>query len=343
MMVRVNLDNSTRAIGPRVIAHRGASGYRPEHTMSAYRLAVEQGADALEVDVVATRDGVLVCRHEHEIGGTTDVASRPEFADRRQMRAVPGRAEVTGWFAEDFALDELRTLRCRERMPKTRPDNTAYDGQEAVATLAEVLDLVVETRRSRPLGLLLELKHPAYLLSLGLPLAEPVLAALDEAGLKGPDADVTLECFEPTALTELSRLTELPLLQLLELAEKRPADLVAADDPRTYGDLALPAALDELAGRVSALGVHTTHVFPVDPAGATGAVSHLVDEAAARGLGVTAFTLRAENRFLPTDLRLGNSPAGHGDLATQVNAFADAGVDGLITDHPDVVLRALSR
>ena len=257
---------------PRVIAHRGASGERPEHTRSAYALAVEQGADGLEVDVVSTRDGVLVCRHEHQISGTTDVAEHPELADRRTTRTVPGRAEATGWFVEDLTYAELRSLRARERMPKTRPGSAAYDGLDLVPTLAEVLDLVAETRRTRPFSLWVELKHPSYLESLGLGLVEPVLAALADAGLEGTgsdgqDADVVLESFEPTILTALSERTDLPLMQLLELADKQPADLAALGDARTFGDLTGHAALDEMAPRIAMLGVHTTHVFPVDPGG----------------------------------------------------------------------------
>lgn len=328
---------------PRVIAHRGASGDRPEHTMAAYDLAARMGADCLEIDVVSTSDGVLICRHEHEIGATTDAAAHPGYADRRVTRTVPGRAEATGWFAEDFTLAELRTLRTRERMPGTRPGNTAYEGLEPVPTLAEVLDLVHDVRRTRPFGLMIELKHPSYLASLGLDLVDPLLKALSTAGFEGVDADVMLECFEPTVLAMLSTRTDLPLGQLLELAEMRPADLVALDDPRTFSDLATPAALDEMAPHIAALGVHTTHVFPLDPAGATGALSSLVDDAHARGIAVTAFTLRRENRFLPLDLRIGTRPADPGDLEAQVRAFDEAGADGLITDHPDVVLAALGR
>ena len=324
-----------------MFAHRGASGDRPEHTRGAYEVAIAQGADGLEIDVVATSDGVLVCRHEHEIGATTDVAGRPEFADRRTTRGVPGRAEATGWFVEDFTYAELRTLRARERMPRTRPGNTAYDGTEPVPALTEVLDLVVRTRRDQPLGLMVELKHPAYLRSLGLDIVDPLLEALAGVGLDGPGDDVVLECFEPTALTTLASRTDLPLMQLLELADRRPADLVALDDPRTYGDLAGVATLDEMAARVAMLGVHTTHVFPVDPDGATGALSSLVDDAHARGLAVAAFTLRRENRFLPAELRSSADPAAPGDLAAQVRAFADAGADGLFTDHPALVLEAL--
>jgi glycerophosphoryl diester phosphodiesterase len=322
---------------PRVIAHRGASGDRPEHTRSAYALAVEQGADGLEVDVVSTKDGVLVCRHEHQIDGTTDVASHPELVGRRTNRTVPGRAEATGWFVEDLTYAELCTLRARERMPKTRPRSAAYDGRDPVPTLADVLDIVADARRTRRFSLWIELKHPAYFDSLGLGLVDPLLTALEAAGLDGPGDDVVLESFEPTALAGLARRTALPLMQLLELADKRPADLVALGDERTFGDLATHAALDEMAPRIAMLGVHTTHVFPVDPEGATGALSSLVDDSHARGMEVAAFTLRHENRFLPRDLRIGSDPAAPGDLARQVRAFAEAGADALITDHPGAV------
>ncbi|WP_344303601.1 glycerophosphodiester phosphodiesterase family protein [Nocardioides bigeumensis] len=322
---------------PRVIAHRGASGERPEHTRSAYALAAEQGADGLEVDVVSTKDGVLVCRHEHQIGATTDVADHPGLADRRTTRTVPGRAEATGWFVEDLTYAELRTLRARERMPRTRPSSAAYDGRDPIPTLADVIDIVSDVRRSRPFSLWVELKHPAYLASLGLGLVDPLLAALESAGLDGPGSDVVLESFEPTALETLSQRTALPLMQLLELADKRPADLVALGDERTYGDLASHAALDEMAPRIAMLGVHTTHVFPIDPEGATGALSSLVDDSHARGIEVAAFTLRRENRFLPRDLRIGEDPAAGGDLNRQVRAFVEAGADALITDHPGEV------
>ncbi len=192
---------------PVVIAHRGASGYRPEHTLGAYALAVELGADALEVDVVMTADGQVVCRHEHQLRATTDVADHPELADRRVTRQVGGRSQDTGWFSEDLTLAEVRTLRARERLRRTRPESATYDGREGVPTLVETLDLVLEVRRSRPLPLLIEIKHPQYFHGIGLPILDAVLADLGSRGLDGPDADVVLECFEPTALTQLAERT----------------------------------------------------------------------------------------------------------------------------------------
>lgn len=326
---------------PDVIAHRGASGHRPEHTLAAYALAVEQGTTALEVDVVMSADGHLVCRHEHQLRTTTDVAAHPGLADRRTTREVSGRSRDTGWFSEDLTLAEIRSLRARERMPRARPSSAAYDGVELVPTFAEVLDLVLEVRRSRPLPLLVELKHPQYFESLGLPFLDTVVAELDDRGLAGADSGVTLECFEPTALLGLADRSSIRLMQLLEEPLKRPADLFTLGDPRTFGDLLTPPELDRIAAYADALGVHTSLVLPLDRTGATGAPSALTADAHRRGLEVAVFTLRAENCFLPTDLRRGDDPDAHGDLAGQVAALTAAGVDGLITDFPALALAAL--
>ena len=328
---------------PQVIAHRGASGYRPEHTLAAYELAVALGADALEVDVVMTADGRVVCRHEHQLRATTDVADHPALADRRVTRLVSGRSQDTGWFSEDLTLAEVRDLRARERVRSCRPASAAHDGRYAVPTLVEALDLVLEARRSRPLPLLIEVKHPQYFHGIGLPILDAVLADLRSRGLDGPEADVVLECFEPTALTRLAAQTALPLMQLLEEPLKRPADLFTLGDPRTFGDLVAPAELERIASYAAHVGVHTTLVHPLDRSGAAGPPTSLVDDAHAAGLEVSVFTLRAENRFLPTDLRRGDAPDARGDLAAQATALAEAGVDGLITDFPDLTLAALGR
>jgi glycerophosphoryl diester phosphodiesterase len=326
---------------PAVIAHRGASGYRPEHTLGAYRLAVELGADALELDVVITADGRVICRHEHQLRATTDVADHPELADRRVTRQVSGRSQDTGWFSEDLTLDEIRTLRARERLRASRPDSATYDGREGVPTLVETLDLVLEVRRTRPLPLLIEIKHPQYFHGIGLPILDAVLADLASRGLDGRDAEVVLECFEPTALTWLAERSELPLMQLLEEPLKRPADLFTLGDPRTFGDLVSPAELRTISTYAAQLGVHTTLVFPQDGSGPATAPTTLVDDARRAGLEVSVFTLRAENRFLPTVLRSGDDPHAHGDFGAQVAALAEAGVGGLMTDFPDLTLAAL--
>ena len=302
-----------RVSTPRVIAHRGASGERPEHTRSAYALAVEQGADGLEVDVVSTKDGVLVCRHEHQIGGTTDVAEHPELADRRTTRTVPGRAEATGWFVEDLTYAELRS-RCARASGCRRPGPAA---RRTTASTRSRPSRRCSTWSPRPggagrsaCGWSSSTRRTST--RSGSAWSSRCWRRWPSAGLDGPDADVVLESFEPTALTALSERTDLPLMQLLELADKQPADLAALGDPRTFGDLTGHAALDEMAPRIAMLGVHTTHVFPLDPEGATGALSSLVDDAHARGMGVAAFTLRRENRFLPRDLRARRRPGRRG-------------------------------
>src|SRR4051794_30101063 len=202
-------------LAPVVIGHRGAPGYRPEHTLASYRLAIEQGADFIEPDLVPTRDGVLVARHENEIGATTDIATRPEFADRATTRCIDGRL-LSGWFTEDLTLAELKTLRARERLPQVRPANTWYDGHFEVPTLDEVLELAAwgSRRRGRPVGVYPETKHPTYFRGLGLPLEEPLAAALRRHGLDRADAPVLLQSFEAGSLRTLASLVAVPLVQL---------------------------------------------------------------------------------------------------------------------------------
>ncbi|MFW6774567.1 glycerophosphodiester phosphodiesterase [Nocardioides sp. CPCC 205120] len=326
---------------PEVFGHRGASGYRPEHTLAAYELAIAQGADAIEPDLVSTRDGVLVARHENEISGTTDVADHPEFADRRTTKTIDGRP-VTGWFTEDFTLAELKTLRAVERLPQVRPGNTAYDGLYEVPTLDEVLTFVAAESREvgRDITVAPETKHPTYFDSIGLSLEEPLVATLDEHGLDSRHDDVVVQSFETTNLRELDRLTDVPLAQLVDAAGA-PYDLVAAGDPRTYDDLVTPRGLREIARYAEHVAPHKDRVLPRDPAtGATGAPSTLVRDAHRARLGVVVWTLRAENQFMATNFRIGTDPNAHGDLAAESRAFLDAGVDVLFADHPDVAVRA---
>lgn len=329
-------------VTPAVVGHRGASGHRPEHTLEAYRTAIRQGADDIELDLVTTRDGVLVARHESELSATTDVADRPGLAHLRTTRVVDG-VERTGWFVEDFTVAELETLATRERMPGTRPRNTAYDGAEGIPTFTEVLAMVgaESVRRGRGVGVMVELKHAAHFDSLGLPLDRPLLADLARHGLDHPWARVTIMSFETTVLRRLATSTRLPIVQLLDLPTLRPADLAAAGDPRTYGDLATPAGLDRIDEYADGIGPHKSLVLPRDGRDRMGPPTSLVRDAHRRGLTVHVWTLRAENRFLPADLRSGNGPDAPGDLAGEARALLDAGVDGLITDHPDVALAAL--
>lgn len=324
---------------PLVIGHRGASGYRPEHTLAAYRLAIAQGADYVEPDLVSTKDHVLVARHENEISGTTDVAAHPEFADRRTTKVIDG-ARVTGWFTEDFTLAELKTLRAKERLPQVRPANTAYDGRFDVPTLQEVLNLVrAESRRhGRTIGVYPETKHPSYFDGIGLSLEEPLVAALRKADLDDADDPAILQSFETANLRELDTLVDTPIAQLID-ASGAPWDLTAAGDSRTYRDLTTPAGLADIATYADGVGANKNLVLP-RTAGATTTPSALVSDAHAEGLVVHVWTLRAENQFMATNFRIGTDPNAPGDLAAETRAFLDAGVDGVFSDHPDVAVAA---
>ncbi|HSU03060.1 MAG TPA: glycerophosphodiester phosphodiesterase family protein [Nocardioides sp.] len=329
-------------LSPAVVAHRGASGHRPEHTLDAYRTAIRMGADDIELDLVSTRDGVLVARHDLELSATTDVAGRAELAHLRRTVVVDGE-EQHGWFVQDLTLREVKTLTARERMPAIRPANTWYDGAEGIATLTEVLAMVgaESARRGRPVGVMLELKHAAHHDAIGLPLDVPLLRELARHGLDHPWARVGLLSFETTILRRLAGRTGLQLVQLLDTAHHRPADLVAAGDPRTYGDLLTPDGLAWIDEYADGIGAHASLVLPRDRTGAIGAPSSLVRDAHRRGLTVHVWTVRGENRFLPTNLRRGSAPHALGDMAAMVRALLDAGVDGVITDHPESALAAL--
>jgi glycerophosphoryl diester phosphodiesterase len=314
---------------------------RPEHTLAAYRLAIRMGADYVEPDLVSTKDGVLVARHENEISGTTDVADRPEFADRRTTKVVDGVAH-TGWFTEDFTLEELKSLRAVERLPDLRPDNTAYDGRYQVPTLQEVVDLVRwESRRAgRTIGIYPETKHPTYFDSIGLSLEEPLVATLRRNGLTGRRAPVVVQSFETRNLRELSRRVSVPLVQLLGNPSAVPYDLVVAGSPRTYGELGQPDGLRWVARYADGVGPEKSYVIPRRPDGTLGEPTTFVDDAHDEGLVVHAYTFRAENAFLPVDHRRGSDPAAYGDYQGEVTAYLRAGVDGLFADHPDLAVRA---
>ncbi|WP_121254784.1 glycerophosphodiester phosphodiesterase [Nocardioides ferulae] len=331
-----------RQATPIVIAHRGASGYRPEHTLAAYRLAIRLGADYIEPDLVATKDGVLVARHENEISGTTDVADHSEFADRRTTKTIDGRP-VTGWFTEDFTLAELKTLRAVERLPEVRPDNTRYDGRFEVPTFDEVLTLVREESRrtGRRIGVYPETKHPTYFDSIGLSLEEPLVRSLRRHRLDRAKAPVVVQSFETANLRDLDTMTRAPLAQLLN-GSGAPYDLQAMGDPRTYADLATPAGLAEIAEYADGIGVHKDLVLPRDPAtGAAFEPSALVSDAHARRLVVHVWTIRDENQFMATNFRRGTDPDAKGDVHAEVTAFLEAGVDGVFADHPDSAVDAL--
>ncbi len=324
---------------PIVIGHRGASGYRPEHTLAAYRLAIAQGADYVEPDLVSTADGVLVARHENEISGTTDVADHPEFADRRTTKVIDG-VELTGWFTEDFTLAELKTLRAVERIPDIRPDNTAFNGMFEIPTLQEIIDLVKSA--DRPVGIYPETKHPTYFDSIGLSLEEPLVETLHANGYRGEDALVFVQSFETANLRELNTMTDLPLVQLIG-GSGAPADLVAAGDPRTYADLVTPAGLAEIATYADGIGPDKSRIVPRDAFNRLLEATTLVADAHAEGLVVHPYTFRRENVFLPADFQLGDPSDGDfprlpGDLAAELRLFFRLGVDGVFTDNPDIAV-----
>lgn len=293
-----------------VIAHRGASGERPEHTLESYRLAIEEGADYIEPDLVMTRDGVLIARHENEIGGTTDVARHPEFASRRRTQIIDG-ATTTGWFSEDFTIAEIQTLRARERLPELRPQNRPYDGQFMIPTFDEIMQLVVDTNRRRAdtarLGVYPETKHPAHFAGIGLPLEHSVLDTLARFDYTAEGCPVFIQSFDPRNLRQLRDMTRLPLIQLLE---------------HELGDLRAIAEYADGIGIAKAMGT------------AAG-----VRAAHAENLKVHVWTFRAENEFLPDDLKIGVEPAAHGNLEAEIRRFLDRGIDGFFIDFPAVGVR----
>ncbi len=317
-----------------IIAHRGASGERPEHTLEAYDLAIDFGADYIEPDLVPTADGVLVARHENEISGTTDVADRPEFADRRTTKVIDGK-EVAGWFTEDFTLAELRTLRARERVPEIRPDNTRFDGLYQVPTLAEIIQLVRarEAETGRTIGLYPEIKHPAYFASLGHDVAAILVERLHAAGYEGADAPVFIQCFEVAPLRRLDGMTDIRLVQLVS-DEGGPAD----DPERSYAAMITQEGLAEIATYADGIGAAIPLLID-ERASVTG----VVEMAHVQGLLVHAWTVRKENAFLPPSLQREDDPQRWGSMRDLVAVLGGIGVDGIFTDDPYYALDALGR
>jgi glycerophosphoryl diester phosphodiesterase len=320
-----------------VIGHRGASGYRPEHTLASYELAARMGADFVEPDLVITKDGVLVCRHEPEIGGTTDVSARPEFAARRTTKQLDGVA-TTGWFAEDFTLAELKTLRAKERLPDVRQHNTLYDGLFEVPTFAQVIELRkrLSDELRRDIGIYPETKHPTYFQKAGLPLEQRLVDALTRAGLNRREAPVFVQSFEVTNLGQLRALgLRTAAVQLLS-ASGAPFDTVAAGKGPTYADLVTPAGLRGIAAYAQGIGPDKLQVIPRKADGTLGTPTPLVADAHAAGLVVHPYTFRAENTFLPVDYRRGTNPTDYGRAIDEQVTYLKAGLDGLFTDQADI-------
>jgi glycerophosphoryl diester phosphodiesterase len=320
-----------------IIAHRGLSGEWPEHTLEGYRAAIDAGADFIEPDLVLTKDGVLVARHENNIADTTDVGERPEFADRKTTKTIDGE-KMAGWFTEDFTLAELKTLRAKERLPQLR--SKARDGQFQIATFEEILQLLAEVNknRSKPIGVYPETKHPTYFTAIGLPHEAPLLKLIEQYGYRGEKAAIFIQSFEVENLKAMRGKTAVPLIQLMA-AEGAPADRSGL----TYAAMSSAEGLKAIATYAQGIGPEKAMIIPRNMFGKLTEPTALVVDAHAAGLKVHPWTFRRENYFLPTDYKSGVNPASHGDLAGEIRAFLTAGVDGVFTDNTPEAAAVLKR
>jgi glycerophosphoryl diester phosphodiesterase len=327
---------------PIVIGHRGACGYRPEHTLASYELAIQMGADYIEPDIVSTKDGFLVARHENDISETTDVSDAREFANRKTTKIIDGQ-EVTGWFTEDFTLAELKTLRAKERLPFR---NRAFDGDFEIPTLQEIIDLVkkrsTETESPiavagtpRAIGIYPETKHPTYFKSINLPLEEPLVALLEANGYTSQHDPIFIQSFEVENLKQLNQMTHLPLVQLLAHGEQQPYDLMVKGDSRTYADFTTPEELARIAQYAHAVGPYKGLIVPLNQKKRLQPPTCLIDDAHAVGLKVHTWTFRNEQQYLAPDYN-GNSEA-------EYEQFFKLGIDGVFSDFPDTAVTVRNR
>ena len=318
---------------PLVIGHRGASGYRPEHTLASYELAIQMGADYIEPDIVSTKDGVLIARHENDISETTNVGNVREFANRKTTKKIDGR-EVTGWFIEDFTLAEIKTLRAKERLPFR---NHSYDSQFEIPTLQEVIDLAKQksTQTGRIIGIYPETKYPTYFKSIHLSLEEPLVAILEANGYTNSDAPVFIQSFEVENLKQLNKITDLPLVQLLDEADKQPYDFVMKGGSRTYADLTSPKELAKIAEYAEALGPYKRLIIPVSEDKRLKPATSLINDAQAVGLKVHTWTFRKEDQYLAPDY--------NGNPQAEYEQFFKLGIDGVFSDFPDIAVTVRNR
>lgn len=327
---------------PLVIAHRGASGYAPEHTLGAYALAITMGADFVEPDLVMTKDGHLIARHENELSKTTDVADRHEYADRRTIKIIDGRP-ITGWFSEDFTLLEIKTLRSIESNPSARPGNVRMDKAFEVPTIEEIIKLVkgMEVTERRTIGLYPEIKYSTYFKQLGLPIEEILVAILHRNGYHGRNAPVFIQSFEVTNLQELKHITDIPLVQLISGNQlSRPFDQVVLGTSLTYGQMATAEGLLDISKYASGVGPDKRLIIPRTKTNELGTATTFVKDAHAAGLVVHPYTFRSENIYLPEEFRSNDSSQeAIGNLEGKLEVFLEAGIDGLFVDQPDIPLR----
>ncbi|GAB7080486.1 glycerophosphodiester phosphodiesterase [Megalodesulfovibrio paquesii] len=317
---------------PIVFGHRGACGYRPEHTLASYELAIDLGADFIEPDLVSTKDGRLVCRHENEIGGTTDVAEK--FPDRKKTKSIDGLKPVDGWYTEDFTLEELKTLRCKERLDFR---DQSYNGKFDIPTLEEVIELVrrKEKETGRVIGIIPETKHPSYHKSLGLNFEKQLVEILHKHGYDQADSPCVIQSFEVANLKELRGMTKLPLVFLYDEADISPYDFVLAGDKRTYGDLLKPEALKELAGFVQWVSPWKRLFVTEKEDGSLNPPTSFIEDAHKAGLLVATYTMRNEPRYLAKDY--------NGDPEAEYLQYYKLGVDGVFSDFPDTALKARTK
>ncbi|XP_045454957.1 glycerophosphodiester phosphodiesterase GDPD6-like [Melitaea cinxia] len=327
---------------PVIIAHRGASGYVPEHTLGAYALAILMGADYVEPDLVITKDGHLIARHDNSLGLTTDVASHPEFAHRHRSQAIDG-IELSGWFTEDFTLDEIKTLRTVERIPDIRPGNARLDGSFQIPTFQEIIDLVksMQISQRRTIGIYPEIKHSSHFKNIGLPMEELVVNTFHSNGYLDSSSPVYIQSFEVNNLKELKKLTNLRLLQLYESDKStQPADQILLNTGLTYYNMSTPEGLAEVAKYAAAVGPDKGYIIPRNDDNTLGDPTTFIQDAHAVNLKVHPYTFRAENSFLPEEYKSDNpSESASGNLKGELQKFIDAGIDGIFVDHPDIALR----
>ncbi|GAA0468119.1 glycerophosphodiester phosphodiesterase [Parasphingorhabdus litoris] len=324
---------------PIVIAHRGASGNLIEHTLEAYQRGIDYGAEFIEPDLVLTKDGVLVARHENEISGTTNIADKPEFADRKTTKTIDGR-EYTGWFTEDFTLAELKTLRAKERLPDVRPQNTPYDGQFAIPTFEEVLQLLKahQEKTGERIGVYPETKHPSYFASIGLAHEKPMLALLEKYGFDGAEDPVFIQSFEVGNLRELNAKTDIRLVQLVA-DQGGPPDLPEV----RYADMVTATGLAEISEYADGIGPSKNLIIGRDDQGGLKKPTSLVADAHKAGLVVHPWTFRIENVFLPTEYQGSRTASAHGDVKAEIKAFLATGIDGLFSDNPREAVLAVDQ
>lgn len=321
---------------PLIVAHRGASGLLPEQTLQAFDLAVTQGADAIELDIVPARDGVLLARHENELSATTNVVDLPMFSDRQTRRTLEGVA-LDGWFSEEFTAQEIQSLRARQRF--TFRDH-ASDDRFAIPTLDAVLRW--RSALSRSIQIFIEIKHPTHFENIGLPIHDMLIQTLGRHDLLGRGSGIVLMSFEPQILRELRSATDLPLIQLLDAPDARPFDWTIANNPRTYADLLTVAGLGEVATYADGIGPWKRLIVSTMSAGADGIgaeglrlapATSLITDAHAAGLFVCAWTFRDEPQFLATDYAA--------NPLLEYEQFLQLRLDALITDFPATARKAL--